>query len=231
MPNGGNIRIKTENCVYQGSSHVLLSFFDTGCGIKEEDIPLIFDPFFSTKDFGKGTGLGLSVTYGIVRAHNGCIFCESKPGQGTVFKIYLPAAKTIREDSKSSTLSSKLAKGKETVLLVDDEESILNMVQKMLSRLGYQTFTAISGEEALALYKEKKDQIHAVILDLSMPGMGGKKCIEELIRIAPDVKIIASSGYFEDGLIKDTLSYGAKKYLVKPYSNQVLSEALRDVLD
>jgi len=247
MPDGGTLIIKTENGVIdetfvdkhpgkpdglkQGKC-VILTVSDTGVGMDEEAREHAFDPFFTTKEIGKGTGLGLSVIYGIIEGHHAHISCDSEKGVGTTFRIYFPAI----EDDQTESIADKdsaeqLSKGAETILVVDDEEAILKMMINMLGRLGYNIFSADNAESALDIYTAKQKEIDLILLDLSMPGMGGKECMKKLIEFDPDVKIIIASGYADQGLIQDNLNSGAKNFVIKPFSKDNISKVIREVLD
>ena len=245
MPDGGKLVFRTKNVILDDShckSHpeikegryVLLEVSDTGHGIGEKDLSRIFDPFFTTKGQGKGTGLGLSVVYGIVRQHNGLIKCSSQPGAGTKFQIYLPA---IKEDigyiSEPETVirEDDLPRGTETVLLVDDEPSVLDIGSYILRRAGYKVIKAVSGDDALDIFRKNKGRISLVILDLIMPGMGGKQCLEQLLKIDSNVKVIIASGFTVDLSPKELIKKGAKAFLQKPHQMDQLLKTVRKVLD
>ncbi len=259
MPDGGTLTIKTENgffdeALYNSpSSHspdfkigldsamstglktgrcVILTISDTGTGMDSKTQEHIFDPFFTTKEIGKGTGLGLSVIYGIIQSHGGYIACESQPDEGTTFKIYFPF---VAEEQLVPTLDSDAAnrasKGTETILLVDDEKDVINITRAMLSKLGYDVITADSGESAFGIYLEKYLQIDLVVIDLGMPGMGGRKCIEKLLYFNSKAKILVATGYLEESLIKDIKNLGAKGYVAKPFTAANASRAIREILD
>jgi two-component system cell cycle sensor histidine kinase/response regulator CckA len=242
MPEGGRLLIETQNVTLdeeycrnhlgaQPGNYVLLTVTDTGHGISCETKEKIFDPFFTTKEFGKGTGLGLASVYGIVKAHEGYITCYSEVGMGTAFKIYLPAMETHEDDSPTDGPSIFPKGGTETILLVDDETSIRDFASRVLLKFGYTPLNAASGEEALEIYSNRRDEIDLVVIDLGMPGMGGHKCVKELMKINPDLKIIIASGYSINGQVKDTLEAGAKGFVGKPYQIHELLRQVRDVLD
>ncbi len=249
MPDGGTITITTESSVTGisfsdtqpeqlqkliNNGCVVMTITDTGCGIPSDTIEHIFDPFFTTKDLGKGTGLGLSVIYGIIKGHGGYITCNSELGEGAIFKIYFP---TTEDDETDKTILTDIDTPKEPaigsgiILLIDDEEPILKMTSTTLEILGYSSITASSGELALDLYLEKQNEIELVILDLSMPGMGGKKCLEKLIEVNPNIKVIIASGYAGNEMIGDMKNNGAKDFIVKPYSIDDLSSVIQNVLN
>ncbi len=243
MPDGGKFVVETENVILDeeyckthlgavSGEHVLLSFSDTGCGMDKETVEHIFEPFYTTKETGKGTGLGLAMVYGIVKSHDGYIMCYSEPGKGTTFKIYFPA---IEESVVSGGLSvdreKEMQGGNETILLVDDEKAILDMGKNMLERFGYTVIKAESGEKAIEIYKAQKERIDLVILDLGMPGMGGHKCLKELLKIDSHVKVIIASGYSEIGKVKETVESGASGFIGKPYQLADMLKKVREALE
>ena len=205
MHDEGKLTIETANVVLDDEycrahigarpgPYVLLTVSDTGHGMDKETLGHIFEPFFTTKEKGKGTGLGLSTVVGVIKQHNGSIDCESQPGHGTTFKIYLPAISKKEAASESTTKETAPKGGTETILVVDDEQSVRVMIERMLSRVGYKLLTACNGKEALDLYKQEGANISLVILDLMMPKMGGQKCVEELLKIDPQAKILIATG-------------------------------------
>jgi two-component system, cell cycle sensor histidine kinase and response regulator CckA len=240
MKDGGKILIETENVMLdreycethlleKPGEYVLLSFSDTGHGISKEALGHIFEPFFTTKKVGEGTGLGLSMVYGIIMNHGGAIHCYSIPGMGTTFKIYLPAIKSFKMPSAADTIETSKG-GDETVLLVDDEAVIRDIGTQILEKFGYNVLTAVDGEKALDIYRSQREGIDLVILDLIMPGMGGGKCLAELLKINPEAKVIISSGYFVNGG-EDSPSKGAKGFIKKPYIFEGMLTEIRRVLD
>ena len=244
MPNGGRLMVETENVTldekYTAShlgakpgKYVLLTVSDTGQGIDEETLKHIFEPFFTTKEVGKGTGLGLATVYGIVKDHDGYITCYSgKPGLGTTFKVYLPVIDAMAPERNATIRGKKdLPRGTETVLVVDDEKHMRNLGCEMLTRQGFSTISAVNGEQALEIYKEKKDRIDLIILDLNMPGMGGHRCLQELIKMDPQVKVIIASGYSAQATAGDTIQAGAAGFIGKPYRFADLLNKAREVLD
>ncbi|MFO7569829.1 MAG: PAS domain S-box protein [Smithellaceae bacterium] len=246
MGDSGTIVIKTQNFVthdkteiagftlYPGT-YIMLSVSDTGCGMEKSLIGRIFEPFFTTKEAGKGTGLGLSVVHGIVTNHNGCIYCESEPDQGTTFTILLPASSLSIETARPSQITTKTDmdkdRGTEKILLVDDEQSILETGRETLTHFGYEVITAENGEQALELYLTAKGQIHLVILDLIMPGGGGKKCLADLMAVDPCAKVLITSGYSSTQQTEDLTNAGASGFLQKPYRPEDLLFTIRRVLD
>jgi PAS domain S-box-containing protein len=243
MPDGGTLVIETENVTLtddyleshvgaRTGEYVLLSVSDTGQGMDRDIVDHIFEPFFTTKEFGKGTGLGLASVYGIIKSYGGYISCYSEPGHGTTFKLYLPVAesKTVTE-VKETTAGDLLRGGNETILLVDDEESIRDFASVVLRRFGYLVLTGASGEEALEVLGRDEGKITLVILDLGMPGMGGHKCLQEIRKNKPSVKVLVASGYSMNGHMKKSLEAGAAGYIGKPYQINKLLQKIREILD
>jgi two-component system cell cycle sensor histidine kinase/response regulator CckA len=243
MPDGGRLVFRTGNLsLTEGpgrphaeispGQYVVLEVTDTGHGMNEETVLHIFEPFFTTKGPGRGTGLGLATVYGIVKNHGGHITCDSRVGRGTVFTIYLPAAAEAGPADESAPFEEDHVRGgSETVLLVDDERPILEIAREILGRYGYSVVTASSGEEALDIYRQKGSAIDLVILDLSMPGMGGRKCLQELSALDPEVKVIIASGYSTESLSGTTARSEARGFIGKPYSLIGLLKLVRQVLD
>lgn len=212
--------------------YLLLQVKDSGHGMDEATRQRIFEPFFTTKALGKGTGLGLSSAYGIVTAHGGRIACLSQPGGGATFSVYLPvAAKAELEQAPAQTPEASGIGGAETILLVDDEATILEIAGDIFRQYGYGVRTAASGEEAVECYRRSGTEIDLVLMDLGMPGMGGKKCLEILRDLDPAVKVIVASGYGSYGFAKNPESYGAAAFLPKPYRLDTLLATVRKVLD
>jgi CheY-like chemotaxis protein len=211
--------------------YVLLSISDTGHGIDKEILEHVFEPFYSTKEVGKGTGLGLAMVYGIVKNHDGYILCYSEMSKGTTFKIYLPALYQDGQKRMTSAIEDQLKGGNETILLVDDEEYIRELGVELFSDVGYKVLTATDGESALELYQKEQEGIDLVILDLVIPGMGGKKCYEEILKINPKARILIVSGYSVNGPGKEALKAGAKGFVGKPFDVAHMLETVRDILD
>jgi two-component system, cell cycle sensor histidine kinase and response regulator CckA len=241
MPEGGRLVFETENVRLdeeycrthletKPGEYVLLTVSDTGHGMEKEILDRIFEPFFTTKDRGEGTGLGLSMVFGIVKSHDGHITCHSKPDAGTVFKLYFPAVEMKIAWDPEITMQMP-SFGTETILLVDDEQSIRDLGKEVLTSVGYKVITAGTGREALDTYFRAQDEISLVILDLIMPEMGGKQCIEELLKINPALKILIASGYAADVSTEESLASGATGYVSKPYNMKQLLRAVRHALD
>jgi signal transduction histidine kinase/ActR/RegA family two-component response regulator len=243
MPDGGRLVIETENAAldaeytarHLGASpgnYVQVVVSDTGHGIKKDELNRIFEPFFTTKEAGKGTGLGLASVYGTVKSHSGYITCYSEEGKGTSFKLFLPVVEDqpVSQDLQINYDPVKM-QGQEHILLVDDEESLRDIGSRILDANGYTVTTATSGEDALERYRTSSQPIDLIIMDLSMPGMGGDKAIKELLMDDAGIKIIIASGYTADGQLKDSLEAGAAGYISKPFRAAVLLKTVRTVLD
>ena len=239
MPGGGTMRLETQNqtlddfsqasfYVYPGP-YVKISVTDTGVGMDEQTRARIFEPFFTTKEMGRGTGLGLASTYGIIKGHGGFIQVASEKGQGTTFEIYLPAS---RKGVASMPISEPLAvKGNETVMVVDDEAVIIDVMQEVLETLGYRVICARSGRDAIAIYQARSGEINLVILDMIMPDLGGGETYDQLKAINPTIKVILSSGYSLIGQAKQIMARGCNGFIQKPFRIQEVSQKIRDVLD
>jgi two-component system, cell cycle sensor histidine kinase and response regulator CckA len=238
----GKITICTENVALNETAcrnlhglapgnYVILSMTDNGKGMTDKERERIFEPFFTTKAPGKGTGLGLSMVYGLVTKHNGHIACSSTQGVGTTFRIYLPAIKQELPAAVEKKEGPAPAGGTETILIVDDEQFVRELGEQILTKFGYKVITASDGESALETYSKNMDKISLVILDLIMPGMGGKKCLEELLRIKSGLKVVIASGYSPEDDAKSAMESGAKGFISKPYNVRNMLKEVREVLD
>jgi len=238
MSGGGEIYLHTENAILEGSGasyfdilpgrYVKVSVIDTGKGMDKATMDKIFDPFFTTDASKTGTGLGLASAYGIIKNHGGAIDVSSEEGKGCTFTIYLPASdKPVLSEEE---VSPEIIRGTETILLVDDEEMIIDVGREMLEGLGYNVIVARSGEDAVSIYKENRAGIHAVILDMVMPGMNGKDAFLALREMNPQIKVLLSSGYSVDGEAEALLELGCSGFIQKPFSLNILSQAMRGTL-
>lgn len=238
MPNGGELIFKTANVFLdekyttkfqelKPGNYVEISITDTGIGMPRSVKDRIFEPFFTTKGAGCGTGLGLATVYGIIKNHKGHITCASQPGKGTTFTLYLPATEKeiIAEENET-----KVIKGEETILLVDDEKYVRDVAKRQLQRLGYKALTASDGIEAVDIYKKKKKKIDLVLLDMVMPNLAGKETYLELKNINPDIKVVLISGFSQNDKATETLKEGALAFLQKPFKLYELSKVLAEVL-
>jgi PAS domain S-box-containing protein len=241
MLEGGKLTIETQRMFLDeeycrthlgvsAGDYVLLTLSDTGAGMSSETLEHIFEPFYTTKKPGEGTGLGLSMVYGIVQQHGGIIRCYSEPGQGTSFKVYFPAL--IQKTTYQDTSLTRVPRGgSETILLVDDEKLIRDLGATILRKAGYRVIAAENGKQALEVFAGKNQEISLVILDLIMPEMGGRQCLDELLKIDPNVRVLISSGYSVNGHGKDALRAGARGFIAKPYDTTNLLDIIRETLD
>ncbi|MFC1533710.1 response regulator [Thermodesulfobacteriota bacterium] len=239
MPNGGDLFLETRDVKAENltdkpykikpGKYVLLSVSDTGMGMDRKTKECIFDPFFTTKGLGKGTGLGLASVYGIIKAHGGYIDVDSKKGYGTEIYIYLPKSEKALDIVLKKP--SKIVKGKGTILIVDDESLVLEVVVEYLRSLEYNVLHAKGGNEAITIYKEKKEDIDLVILDLIMPDMGGGEAFDTMKSINPDIKVLLSSGYSVDGRATEILKRGCNSFIQKPFDMETLSQSINEVLN
>ncbi len=240
MPDGGRLRIVTESvhvaagdpAVPPGLSpgrYVRLTVADTGEGMAPEVRRRMFEPFFTTKPPGEGTGLGLAMVYGIVKNHGGQIAVASRPGHGTAVRIYLPALEgTVQVLARPVP---EVQGGRETVLVVDDEITILELAREILSQKGYGVVLARDGEEAVGLFERYGESIGLVVLDIVMPRMGGKETFRRLKEMDPGLKVIVSSGFSRHGQAQDLLEAGADAFVQKPYRAEDLAAVVRRTLD
>jgi two-component system, cell cycle sensor histidine kinase and response regulator CckA len=238
MPAGGELFISTDNALIderfvmpfqvKPGNYVKISVTDTGIGMDEKTRKRVFEPFFTTKEMGRGTGLGLASVYGIVKGHGGIINVYSEKGHGATFTIYLPASESQRIDQAID--QEKLLEGNETILLIDDEETILEVSKEILETLGYKVILATSGRDALAIYESRKDEIDLIILDMIMPEISGGVLYDALKSINPEVKVILSSGYSMNGQASLIMERGCNAFIQKPFSMNDLAKKVRKVL-
>ncbi|MBF0559927.1 MAG: PAS domain S-box protein [Nitrospirae bacterium] len=241
MPNGGTLTISTqkqaidENFVrahHYGEigNYVLISVSDTGIGMDEKTKEQIFEPFFSTKEVGKGTGLGLAMVYGIIKQHNGFINLYSEPNQGTIFRIYLPLAESEKE---GEIIPEKipLPTGNETILLVEDDQSVMNVTKLFLEDCGYKVIEAVDGDEALKVFIDNKDSIKLVISDLILPKKHGKDFYNDAKKIVPGMKVLFMSGYTADVISTKGLLPEGMNFMTKPVDPDKMLRRVREILD
>jgi PAS domain S-box-containing protein len=242
MPRGGTITFTTEiqdratlleqYSDAQDEQYIRLSVTDTGEGMDEATLGRIFEPFFTTKARGKGTGLGLAVAYGVVKSHRGYIDVESTVGKGTTFHLYFPVPSQKYESLGVAKEELKdVVGGKETILIVEDEEVLLDLVTTICQAKGYTILTARDGEEAVKTYAEHKEKISLVLTDLGLPKLGGFEEFLEIKRINPNVKVIFASGYVDPQLRGEMLKTGAQDFVQKPYEPNKILKKIREVLD
>ena len=243
MPSGGTLKLVTGNQIlskeiylnqrgWKEGDYVRITLSDTGTGIPREIQSQIFEPFFTTKEPGRGTGLGLSMVYGIIQNHGGYIDLKSEPEQGTTFELFLPSITGAVITEESPVLHPTVTpKGSETVLIVDDEDIIRQLGADILEDVGYKVILATRGEEAIRLYQQQGKDIDLVVLDVVMPGMGGKETFRKLKEINPKIKVLLSSGYSTDGEVGEILKEGVEGMVQKPYKDEELIEKVREILD
>lgn len=243
MPDGGSLRFETKNVILnrgfcdahlgaRPGEYVRLGITDTGVGMDRETLNRIFEPFFTTWQAGDGSGLGLAMVYGIIKNHQGYITCESEPGQGTSFEIYFPVLQNKPADH-AVTLDDKseLPHGNESILLVDDDQTVRDIGREMLELFGYTVVTADCGENAITTLTGHVGHIDLVILDVNMPGMGGIGCLKHILEKHPAMRVIVASGYSPDGAVRKSLRAGACGFISKPYRFSEMLPKVREVLD
>jgi PAS domain S-box-containing protein len=242
MKGGGSVHLATGLVRLDGDepwsqglpagSYIRLSVTDTGPGIPADVQPRIFDPFFTTRGSGRGAGLGLASAYGIVHNHNGAITVHSDPGQGASFLIHLPVSDRPAGPRRTGRARAPVTgRASGTVLLVDDEAFVLDIGRRMLERLGFTVLCANTGEQALRIYREQRDRIDLVVLDMIMPQMSGGEVFDRLKELDPEVQVMLSSGYSIDGEAAQILARGVLGFLQKPFKLQQLREKLQELLD
>lgn len=241
MPGGGDLYIKTKHIDSASilnaktapiaGDYILLTVRDTGMGMDMDVLERIFDPFFTTKGYGRGTGLGLSSVFGIIESHKGYIDVASKPDCGTSFYIYLPCSAADEEKRHVRQSSPELHRGKGTVLVVDDESIVREVVKDYLEFMGFRVLQAKGGTEALETYKNNMEQIDLVILDLIMPDMNGGDAYDRLKAIDPEIKVLLSSGYAVDSNVSGILERGCNGYIQKPFDMKLLCREITGLLE
>lgn len=237
---GGDISVETDNVTLSENealvldikegNYVRIMIADTGKGMDEQTCRRIFEPFFTTKEKDRGTGLALASAYGIIKEHGGTFDVISAVDQGSTFSIFLPAStKQIQKEETNS--SKKMIPGNETILLIDDERSIIEVCGEMLKTLGYNILTAGNGRDGIKIYKENKGNIDLVILDMIMPGLSGSETFDSLRSVDQEVRIMLSTGYIISDQVKNLLAKGCRGFIQKPFRMEELSEKVREVLD
>jgi CheY-like chemotaxis protein len=241
MPRGGKLTIETTNVELDDlysrghenvspGAYVRLTVSDTGCGMGEGTMARIFEPFFTTKE--KGTGLGLSTAYGIVKQSGGSIDVYSEPGLGTTIKIYIPGVsdEAVAISRQSAAPFEKLG-GSETILVVEDEEIVRNLVRQTLVHYGYDVIDAGCGEEAVDMCSGRKATIHLMLTDVVLPDMSGVDLSKRLAAIMPEMKVIFMSGYTSVGILQEGLLESDVEFIQKPFTSETLARRIREVID
>jgi two-component system cell cycle sensor histidine kinase/response regulator CckA len=242
MPHGGELVVRTSNVevgateihehpFLKAGRYVMLSVSDTGCGMDEATQTRIFEPFFTTKDPGKGTGLGLSTVYGIVKQTGGYICVHSRPGKGTRFTIYLPPVEGVAQSILSSDTRKPTLGGSETILVLEDEESLRTLIADTLRANGYNVLQAQEGNAALDLAKNQELRIDLFLADVILPGVSGRYVAEQLLASRPTIKVLYMSGYTDDYINHRGVIGPEVMLLEKPFSLESLLLKVREVLD
>ena len=241
MPKGGKLTIETANMdldeayatrhlMVKPGLYVQLAVSDTGCGMDEASRARLFEPFFTTKEKDQGTGLGLSTVYGIVKQSGGCIFVYSEPDKGTTFKIYLPRELSIAAPSPLVKPGRTQARGWETILLVEDEEALRILAQRILREAGYTVLTAAHGEEALVVSDQYQRTIELLLTDVVMPQMSGRALAERLVQMRPAIRTLFMSGYTDHAIVHHGVLDPGTNFIGKPFNPTVLTNKVREVL-
>jgi CheY-like chemotaxis protein len=239
MPKGGKLIIKTAEKMLDdeyakqhadsiSGMHVMLSISDTGLGMDKITRSRIFEPFFTTKEKGKGTGLGLSTVYGIVKQSGGNIWVYSEPGEGTIFKIYFPKAEGETEHTRCSTTFLKALQGDETILLVEDDESVRKVAKKMLMLKGYSVEDTDNPQQALEICKKTK--IHVLLTDVVMPVISGADLARQVHDIQPEIKVLFMSGYTDEAIAHHGVLEEGTHFLEKPFTSRDLAIKILETL-
>jgi PAS domain S-box-containing protein len=242
MPDGGVLTINTsmvdgttlrnQHPDALASPYICVEVSDTGIGMTEEVRNRIFEPFYTTKEKGKGTGLGLAVVFGVVKTHKGFVEVESELGKGTTFRLHFPVLpEAMPAQSEIQEVVEEIPGGTETLLVVEDEETLMTFIQISLTAKGYTVLSAVDGPEAVKTYRERHNEISVVFTDLGLPGMTGMEEINLIKKINPDVKIIVATGYLDPEMKSELLKAGVKKYILKPYNFEEILKLVREVLD
>jgi signal transduction histidine kinase/ActR/RegA family two-component response regulator len=242
MPRGGKLTIETANVnldetyaathmEVQPGPYVMLAVTDTGCGMHPETLARLFEPFFTTKEVGKGTGMGLATVYGIVKQSGGSIHVYSEPGQGTVFKIYLPSMGEDLSCEPAPEPAVEAPRGTETVLVVEDEEAVRGLTCEALQTSGYTVLEACRGEEAIRLCQQSEKPIHLLLTDVIMPQMSGPELATRINDLCPALKVLFVSGYTDHAIVRHGMLNRDTSFLQKPFSPAELARKVRQVLD
>jgi two-component system, cell cycle sensor histidine kinase and response regulator CckA len=240
MPQGGRLTVEASNLdvppsVVQGipvqeGPYVAISVRDTGTGMDAATQQRIFEPFFTTKLRGKGSGLGLATVYGIVKQSGGYIWVESEPGRGSTFTLWLPRSFSEPDEVQDARAPSRLA-GTETILLVEDEDGMREVVRELLEELGYRVLEAASGSAALELVRSHQGRIQLLFTDVIMQHMNGRELAEQVVQLRPETKVLFMSGYADDAIRRYGMLEPGISLLQKPFSSSELARRIRELLD
>ena len=209
----------------------MLAVSDTGLGMSQEIQARIFEPFFTTKEVGKGTGLGLSTVYGIIKQSGGYIWVYSEPGRGTTFKIYFPRVEQPAQMLGAEKRVGSVQRGTETILLVEDDPQLRQLSSSVLSHCGYKVLLASTPEEGIAVTKENLSDIRLLVTDVVMPRINGRQLAEQIVRIAPEVRVLYISGYTNNAIVHYGVLDAGLWFLPKPFTLAALVAKVREVLD
>jgi CheY-like chemotaxis protein len=241
MPNGGRLIIETADAELDAAyvaqhrgatigSHVLIAVSDSGSGIDAETRAHLFEPFFTTKPKGRGTGLGLATVYGIVKQNSGSIWVYSEPGKGSTFKIFLPVA-TVATESLAPPVEQRRFHGNETVLVVEDQPEVRELIEKTLRRYGYSVLVAANGQETLAAAHAYDGPIDLMLTDVVLPGVTGREVAQQVLADRPSIRVLYMSGYTEDAVHHHGVLGPGRAFIPKPFTGEVLVRTVREVLD
>jgi signal transduction histidine kinase len=242
MPEGGRLTLETANLkldeeyarrhiAVKPGPFVMLAVTDTGCGMDAETRSHLFEPFFTTKEKDKGTGLGLSTVYGIIKQSGGNIWAYSEVGKGSAFKVYLPRAAEPVKGYKPKDITPGVAKGTETILLVEDEEAVRILISRVLQGSGYTVLEAGQGKEALDVCRKHSGPIHLLVTDVIMPQMSGRELAERLALVRPETKVLFMSGYPDNAIVHHGVLDPGTAFLQKPFTLTALENKVREVLE
>lgn len=242
MPRGGKLTIETSH-VYldetyarahvsvQSGYYIMLAVSDTGMGMDQEVQKRVFEPFFTTKEVGKGTGLGLSTVYGIIKQSEGSIWVYSEVEKGTTFKVYLPSVREILDHADAKPNNAEAMNGRETVLLVEDEEMVRNLTREILEMSGYKVLTASNGEEACQVCDDFDDEIDLMVTDVVMPQMSGRELHEYVAKKRPDTAVLYMSGYTDDAIVRHGVLDDGMPFLQKPFTPDAFARKVRELIE
>lgn len=242
MPDGGKLTIETKNVYLEENYamqhlsvrpdlYTMLAVSDTGTGMDAETQKRVFEPFFTTEETGKGTGLGLSTVYGIVKQSGGSIWVYSEPERGTTFKIYLPQIEEQMPEPESNAEVEEDLQGTETILLVEDEELVRNLVRETLETYGYKILEAANGTDGLLIYEQYRESIDLLLTDAVMPKMGGKDLAAILSKTYPQIKVLFMSGYTDETIINHGILEENTNFIQKPFTPHALVRAVHEILN
>jgi len=242
MPQGGRLTLETSNMnldeeyarrhiSVKPGPYVMMAVTDTGCGMDAVTRSHLFEPFFTTKEKGKGTGLGLSTVYGIIKQSGGNIWAYSEVGRGSAFKVYLPRAEGAVKSYKPKEIAPAVAKGTETILLVEDEDAVRTMISRVLQGSGYTVLEACQGKEAIEVCRKHRGPIHLMVTDVIMPQMSGRELAERLATVRPKMRVLFMSGYPDKAIVHHGVLDPGTAFLQKPFTLTALENKVREVLE